>query len=93
MESKWRPKDWQNPFKDSLREFGYGKELGFEVGADKMLEALTKQGVRAGFALFMGGRVKAVAKDGNCCFLEDLAATLLNQMKGKDGWLVFIPKG
>ncbi|KKL46229.1 hypothetical protein LCGC14_2347640 [marine sediment metagenome] len=75
---------------------GKTKKLA-ESDTEDILEALKSNGVRAGYAhkdteakYYQG--IKASASDGHLYFLGDIADNLFEQMKEKDGYLVFIPK-
>lgn len=61
---------------------------------DKELKELIKSGERAGWAFRDKelGIIKVSASDGYIWQLADIADRLFDQMEGKDGWLVFIPK-
>jgi len=58
-----------------------------------IIDELIKTGVRAGYATRTEDGIKASASDGYLWFLGDIADRLFDQMEGKDGYLVFIPKG
>ena len=61
-------------------------------GKQAILDELIKTGVRAGYATRTATGIKASASDRHLWFLGDLADRLFEQMEGKDGYLVFIPK-
>lgn len=61
-----------------------------QEGAREVIEKLIKSGQRAGNAQRMKLGIKASASDGYLWFLGDIADKLFEQMKGKNGYLVFI---
>ncbi len=78
----WRPPEWNNPYTVENRPLDYNrvKEESFEQGADAIIEALRKIGIRT-----VGLSVKPTIE------LVNLTLNITGDSNSKPGVVVFIP--
>ena len=78
--SNWRPRDWKNPYPESLYygTLPVGLHSIFEAGADAMLEVLRKQGTvirnnspEDKITVAIDGQILALGQPGKVVYIPD----------------------